>query len=126
MSELRLRLHDTLTGKLVPVVPRRPGEGGLYTCGPTTYDVAHIGHARAAIAPDILVRHLRAQGIRVVYVRNITDVDDKILKRAQQEGVPPMVLSAAMAKLYQDDVAAVGCTEPDVEPKVSKHIPDIV
>jgi cysteinyl-tRNA synthetase len=125
MPDLRLRLHDTLTGKLTPVVPRKPGEVGVYTCGPTTYDVAHVGHARAAIAPDVLVRHLRAQGIRVVYVRNITDVDDKILKRAQQEGVPPMELSARMAKLYEDDMAAVGCSVPDVQPKVSEHIPDI-
>ena len=126
MPQLRLRLHDTLTGNLTPLVPRKPGEVGVYTCGPTTYDVAHVGHARAAIAPDTLVRHLRAQGLRVVSVRNITDVDDKILKRAQQEGVPPMELSARMARLYQEDVAAVGCTPPDVEPKVSESIPDIV
>src|ERR1700727_2429410 len=112
MPQLRLRLHDTLTGNLTPLVPRKPGEVSVYTCGPTTYDVAHVGHARAAIAPDMLVRHLRAQGLRVVYVRNITDVDDKILKRAQQEGVPPMELSARMARLYQEDVAAVGCAPP--------------
>src|SRR4051812_22087631 len=126
MPELHLRLYDTLTARLTPLVPRRPGEVGVYTCGPTTYDVAHVGHARAAIVPDILVRHLRAQDRRVTYVRNITDVDDKILERARKEGVAPTELSARMAKLYQEDVRAVGCLEPEVEPKVSEHIPDIV
>ncbi|WP_434045482.1 MULTISPECIES: cysteine--tRNA ligase [Sorangium] len=121
-----LRLHDTLTQKLAPLVPRRPGEVRIYCCGPTTYDVAHVGHGRAALAPDILVRHLRARGLRVVYVRNITDVDDKILQRAAESGEPPMDLSARMARLYRDDVAALGCLEPDVEPKVSEHIPEVV
>ena len=120
-----LRLHDTLSAKLVPLVPRRPGEVRVYTCGPTTYDVAHIGHARAAIAPDVLVRHLRAQGLAVTYVRNVTDVDDKILKRAEQQGVPPMELSARMTALYQEDMRAVGCVDPDVQPLVSEHIADI-
>src|SRR4051812_15605433 len=126
MPDLRLRLHDTLTGKPTPLVPRQPGEVRIYTCGPTTYDVAHIGHARAALAPDVLVRHLRGQGLTVTYVRNITDVDDKILKRAGEQGVPPMELSARMARLYQEDVGLLGCLEPDVQPKVSEHIPDIV
>src|SRR5512144_1356106 len=99
-----LRLYDTLTARLTPLVPKHPGKVGIYTCGPTTYDVAHIGHARAAIAPDVLVRHLRGQGVHVVYVRNITDVDDKILKRAGEQGVTPMELSARMAALYQEDV----------------------
>ncbi|WP_437734940.1 cysteine--tRNA ligase [Sorangium sp. So ce1335] len=124
MSELRL--HDTLTQKLAPLVPRRPGEVRMYCCGPTTYDVAHVGHGRAALAPDILVRHLRARGLRVVYVRNVTDVDDKILQRAAESGEPPMELSARMARLYRDDVAALGCLDPDVEPKVSEHIPEVV
>ncbi|APR83379.1 Cysteinyl-tRNA synthetase [Minicystis rosea] len=126
MPALRLRLHDTLTGKLTPLVPKRPGEVRIYTCGPTTYDVAHIGHARAALAPDILVRHLRAQGLQVTYVRNITDVDDKILKRAGEQGIAPTELSAKMALLYQEDVGRIGCVEPDVQPKVSEHIPEII
>ncbi len=126
MSELHLRLHDTLTGQLAPLVPRQPGAVGVYTCGPTTYDVAHVGHARAAIAPDVLVRHLRGQGLKVTYVRNITDVDDNILKRALRDGSTPLELSDRMAKLYQDDMRAMGCAQPDVEPRVSEHIPAIV
>src|SRR5271168_1096449 len=115
MAEFHLRLHDTLTAHIVPFVPRHPGKAGVYTCGPTTYDVAHVGHARAAIAPDVLVRYLRTRGLQVTYVRNITDVDDNILKRAVREGTTPLELSARMAKLYQDDVRAVGCADPDVE-----------
>jgi cysteinyl-tRNA synthetase len=125
-AETRLRLYDTLTAKLTPLVPTRPGEVRVYTCGPTTYDVAHIGHARAALAPDVLVRHLRGQGLAVTYARNITDVDDKILKRAAEANEPPMELSARMAKLYQDDIGAIGCAPPDVEPRVSQHIPEII
>src|SRR5262245_61289116 len=110
MAELRLRLHDTLLGKLIPLVPRHAGQVRIYTCGPTTYDVSHVGHARAAIAPDILVRHLRGQGREVIYVRNITDVDDKILNRAAESCEEPMALSARMAKLYEEDIAALGCS----------------
>ena len=126
MREIRLQLHDTLSGKLKRFEPQRPGEARIYTCGPTTYDVAHAGHARAAVAPDVLVRHLRAQGIKVTYVRNITDVDDKILKRAQERGEEPTDLSAHFAKLYQADIRAAGCVDPDVEPRVSASIGDIV
>jgi len=126
MSELRLRLHDTLRGELRRIEPKEPGCAGVYTCGPTVYDVAHVGHARAALAPDLLVRYLRAHDLDVRYVRNLTDVDDKILKRAAELGEPPMILSARMAKLYQEDIAKLGCLVPDVEPKVSEHIEHIV
>ncbi len=126
MSTLRIHLYDTLSAKLTPVEPRRPGELRVYTCGPTVYDVAHIGQARAAIAPDILVRHARGQGLSVNYVRNVTDVDDKILKRAAESGEPPMELSARMARLYQEDIEALGCLRPTVEPRVSESIPEIV
>ncbi len=125
MPELKLRLHDTLTAKVTPLVPRHAGEVRVYCCGPTVYDVAHIGHARAALLPDILVRHLRGQGLKVTFVRNITDVDDKILKRAAETGEEPTALSARMAKLYQEDVTALGCLEPEVQPKVSESIGDI-
>ncbi|HEY4121096.1 MAG TPA: cysteine--tRNA ligase [Byssovorax sp.] len=123
---MALHLYDTLSTKLKPLTMRRPGEVGVYCCGPTTYDVAHIGHARAALAPDILVRHLRAQGLNVTYVRNVTDVDDKILKRATESGTPPMELSARFAGEYQRDMGELGCAPPDHEPKVSENIGEIV
>jgi cysteinyl-tRNA synthetase len=125
-TEPSLRLYDTLTAGLAPLVLRPSGEIGIYCCGPTVYDVAHVGHARAALAPDLLVRHLRADGFRVKYVRNITDVEDKILKRSSERGIEPLELSREMAKLYQEDIAALGCVTPDVEPKVSEHIPQII
>src|SRR3954471_7489232 len=114
MPTLRLHLHDTLSGRLTPAEPRHASELRIYTCGPTVYDVAHIGHARAAIAPDILVRHARGQGLTVNYVRNVTDVDDKILKPAAASGKEPMELSARMPRLYQEDIEALGCARPTV------------
>jgi cysteinyl-tRNA synthetase len=126
MAEITLRLFDTLTAAPQPLIPRPSGEVGVYCCGPTVYDVAHVGHARAALAPDVLVRHLRAEGFRTKYVRNITDVDDKILKRAAERSEAPLELSARMAAAYQDDIRALGCLQPDVEPKVSDTIPEIV
>ena len=126
MSETTLRLYDSLSASLQPLIPRTKGEVTVYCCGPTVYDVAHVGHARAALAPDILVRHLRADGLVVKYVRNITDVDDKILNRASERGEAPLELSKRMAVLYQEDMSALGCVAPDVEPKVSEHIQEIV
>src|SRR5687767_3877430 len=117
MPELRLRLHDSLTGQLVTLTPRRPDEVRVYTCGPTTYDVAHVRHSRAALAPDILIRHLRAVAPNLVHVRNVTDVEDKILARAAETGEEPMALSARMTALYQEDMSALGCLTPDHEPK---------
>ncbi|MDC0741039.1 cysteine--tRNA ligase [Polyangium mundeleinium] len=126
MPPIGLRLHDTMTGKLTELVPKRAGEVRVYCCGPTVYDVAHVGHARAALAPDVLVRHLRSQGVRVVYARNVTDVDDKILARSRENGETPLDLSARMAALYQEDIRALGCQDPDHEPRVSDSIADIV
>jgi len=126
MTESDLRLYDTLTNTLKPVVPQRPGEVRIYTCGPTVYDDAHVGHARAALAPDTLVRHLRGLGLKVTYARNITDVDDKILQRAGESGEEPTALSARMAERYHEDIRALGCVDPEVEPKVSAHIPQII
>jgi cysteinyl-tRNA synthetase len=115
-----------MTGKLVPLVPKRAGEVRVYCCGPTTYDISHVGHARAALAPDVLVRHLRGQGATVIYTRNITDVDDKILARSKENNETPTVLSARMTDAYQQDIAALGCATPDHQPRVSDHIAEII
>jgi cysteinyl-tRNA synthetase len=118
-------LYNTLSRKLEPIVPIRAGEVGVYCCGPTVYDVPHAGHARSALAPDLLVRRLRALGLRVKYVRNITDVDDKILERAAKNGEQPLDLSRRMADVYQTQVRKAGCLAPDHEPRVSEHLPQI-
>ena len=84
-----LRLYNTLTRQVEPFTPSTPGEAKLYVCGPTVYDVAHAGNARPPVVFDVLARHLRARGLRVTYVRNITDVDDKIVDRARDNGEHP-------------------------------------
>ncbi len=120
-----VRLYNTLTRTLEQLAPIEPGKVRIYCCGPTVYDLPHAGHARAALAPDILVRHLQARGFDVTYVRNITDVDDKILARAKEGGEAPLELSKRMAAAYQQQMAELGCLAPDHEPKVSEHLEDI-
>jgi cysteinyl-tRNA synthetase len=126
MADSTLHLYNTLTRKLEPFSPRVPGKAGVYVCGPTPYNVAHAGHARANLAFDVLVRHLRARGYEVMYVRNLTDVDDKILAAAQATGEEPLQLSARMARTIEEEMKAIGILTPDVEPKVSDHVDDIV
>jgi cysteinyl-tRNA synthetase len=123
---MSLRLYNTLSRQLEPFVPVRDGEARVYLCGMTPYDFAHAGNARSAVAFDILVRQLRARGYRVTSVRNITDVDDKILDRAKQNGESPLMLSARMAAIYQSDMRDLGCSDPTFEPKVSDNIPAII
>ncbi|HEY2408906.1 MAG TPA: cysteine--tRNA ligase [Polyangiaceae bacterium] len=120
-----LRLYDTLTRSTVEFQPAREGAARVYCCGPTVYDVPHVGHARAALAPDLLVRRLRSKGLEVTYVRNITDVDDKILERAKKNGEPPLDLSRRMAEIYRAQMREIGCLDPDHEPRVSDHLPQI-
>jgi cysteinyl-tRNA synthetase len=125
-SSPQLRVYNTMNQRLEPLQPVRPGEGGIYVCGPTVHDEPHAAHARSAGAFDLLVRHLRASGLRVTFVRNITDIDDKILKRASETGEEPLSLSARMTGIYQDDIGAINCLEPDHQPKVSDHMPEVI
>jgi len=119
-------ITDTMSGKKQPLATLVPGEVGIYCCGPTVYDMSHIGHARAALSPDVMVRFLRQQGYRVRYVRNITDIDDKIIARAQKDGLPAADVAARYADEYHRDLAALGMLIPDVEPRVSDHLPEII
>ncbi len=121
-----MRFYNTLSQRLEPLEPTRPGHVSLYVCGLTTYDHAHAGHARTFTAFDVLVRTLRARGLEVTYCRNVTDVDDKILKRAQERGEPPLEMSRRWARINQEELRAIGCLDPDAEPRVSESIPDIV
>jgi cysteinyl-tRNA synthetase len=120
------QLYSTLSRRLEPITRNADGSIGIYCCGPTVYDVPHAGHARSALAPDLLVRFLRARGERVTYVRNITDVDDKILERAKKNAESPLELSARMADVYVDQIGQCGCLRPDHQPRVSQHIPQII
>jgi cysteinyl-tRNA synthetase len=122
---MALHLYDTLAVKKVPFEPEEPGHARIYVCGPTTYDDAHIGHARPCIVYDVLVRHLRRSGVRVTYVRNVTDIDDKIIKRAAENGEAPHELAERMFQSYSQDMERLHNVTPDRQPKVSEHLDEI-
>ena len=121
-----IRLYDTARREKVALDPLEEGKIGIYVCGPTVYDMCHVGHARCYVAFDVMVRHLRHRGLEVNYVRNITDVEDKIITRAGKVDEDPIALAARFAEEFHADMKALGNAEPDVEPKVSDHIEDIV
>ena len=124
----QLRIHDTLTGQKVEFTPRDPKRVTMYVCGPTVYNYAHIGNARPAVVFDVLYRLLRRLygDEAVVYARNITDVDDKINAAAIEQGVPISAISDKFAAIYNDDLAALGCLEPTLQPRATDHIVEMV
>jgi cysteinyl-tRNA synthetase len=115
-------LTNTLSGKKEPLVPREPGHVRLYWCGVTVYSRTHVGHARFMLVSDLLVRHLRARGLRVTFVRNFTDIDDKMIARAAKEGITVPELAAREIEAFRQDVRALGCLEPTGEPRATEHI----
>jgi len=121
-----VRLYDSFRREKVPFETLEPGKVGMYVCGPTPYAPAHIGHAYSAIAFDTIRRCLRFLGYQVCYVRNVTDVEDKIIKRANERGEDPMALAARFADDYNRDMARFAVLPPDVEPRVSTHISEII
>jgi cysteinyl-tRNA synthetase len=121
-----VRLYNTLTQKVEDFVPATPGKVKMYVCGLTTYDLAHAGHARTNTTFDVLSRFLRARGFDVTYCRNVTDVDDNIVKRARENGEEPLALSKRMSEQADKDLAAIGCMKPELEPRVSTSIDDII
>jgi cysteinyl-tRNA synthetase len=126
MTAPDVRLYNSMTQRLERLEPLTPGRVGVYACGMTTYDHTHAGHARTFTTCDVLVRFLRARGYVVRYVRNVTDIDDKILKRALEREMPPLELSRKMAQANADELLSIGCAPPDVEPRVSDSIDDII
>lgn len=123
---MALSLYETCSCKVAAVRPSSGDTLRLYVCGPTVYDLSHVGHARCYVIYDVLVRHLRATGQKVRYVRNVTDVDDKILKRAGEKGETPTVLAERYLAEFHADMASLGNLPPDLEPKVTEHIPEII
>jgi len=121
-----MKLHNTLSGKLEEFVPLVAGKVGMYVCGVTVYDRSHIGHARALVTFDVLFRYLRFVGYDVTFVRNFTDVDDKIISRAQQAGIAAIDLAEANIRSFAEDVKAVGCLSPTVEPRATEHIDGMI
>ena len=120
-----IRLNDSLPKKKVAFEPLRPGKVGMYVCGPTPYTPAHIGHAYSAISFDTIRRALTFLGYDVTYVRNVTDIDDKIINRAKETGEDPLAMSKHFAAEYNRDMALFNVMAPTVEPTVTGHIPQI-
>jgi cysteinyl-tRNA synthetase len=121
-----LRIYNTLTQQKESFTPLVPGEVGMYVCGVTPYDVSHIGHARSALAFDVVVRYLRYLRYRVTFVKNYTDVDDKIIARANQLGAPIDELTERYIKAYQDDMAKLGVEPPTRDPRATRHISQMI
>jgi cysteinyl-tRNA synthetase len=123
-QEHPLKLYDSLSREVKPFVPQDPTRVTMYNCGPTVYSYAHIGNARAAVVADVLFRVLRhiygEEHVR--YARNITDVDDKIIASAQEQGVPISEITEKYARIYNEDLAALNCLPPTVQPKATEHI----
>jgi cysteinyl-tRNA synthetase len=123
---MALRVYNTLSGEKEIFVPLTPGKAGLYVCGVTVYDFCHIGHARANVVFDVIYRYLRYAGYDVTYVRNYTDIDDKIINRANQEGVDYRTISDRYIQAFDEDMERLGLAKPTVEPKATDHIGGII
>ena len=127
-----LRLHNTLTGQVEPFTTRVPGQAFVYVCGITPYDDCHMGHARTLVSFDIMRRWMMHSGLQVTYIQNVTDIDDKIIKRAAENDKKklqlsnPLELSAHFDKLSREDMALLGILSPTVMPKISEHIPQTI
>ena len=123
---MTLALHNTLTRRREPLEPVRPGHVGMYVCGPTVYDLAHIGNARPIVVFDVLYRVLKRLYPSVTYVRNITDIDDKINEASRKSGEPIESITARTTKAFHEDIAALGALPPDVEPRATAHVPQMI
>jgi cysteinyl-tRNA synthetase len=121
-----LHLHDTAARAVREFTPLRPGEASVYLCGATVQAPPHIGHLRSAVCFDVLIRWLEASGYRVTFCRNVTDVDDKILRVAEREGVAPAIVAERNQRAFTWAYEAVGCRPPDIEPRATGHIPEMI
>ncbi len=121
-----LKIYNTLGRSKQEFLPLRAGEVRMYVCGITVYDYCHIGHARMFIVFDIVQRWLRARGYRVNYVRNITDIDDKIIRRASENGEPVQALTDRFIRFMNEDADALGVQRPDHEPRATQYVPQML
>ena len=123
---MSIRIYNTLTHKKEPLTPIEPGHVKLYVCGITSYDYCHIGHARSSLAFDMIVKYLRYRGYRVTFVRNFTDIDDKIIKRAQEQQTSSEELANRFIDEFYVDMDYLGLERPDREPRATEHIPEMI
>src|SRR3989304_6208703 len=123
---MAVRIYNTLTGKKQVFKPIKPGQVKMYVCGVTVYDYCHLGHASSAIVFDMMRRYLAHKCYRVKYVRNFTDVDDKIINRAMQEGKGWQEVARKYTDEYYYDMKLLGVNKANIEPKATEHIPQMV
>ncbi|OOY49093.1 cysteine--tRNA ligase, partial [Solemya velum gill symbiont] len=121
-----LRIYNDLTGKKEEFQPIEPGKVRMYVCGMTVYDLCHLGHARVMVVFDVVYRYLKAIGYDVTYIRNITDIDDKIINRANEKGVPFIELTEHFVDEMHQDSDALAILPPDSEPKATEHMDEIL
>jgi len=121
-----LRIYNTLARDKQEFVPLRPGEVRMYVCGITVYDYCHLGHARMMLAFDVVQRWLRASGFKVTYVRNVTDIDDKIIRRALENKETIAELTARFTEAMNEDLGALGVQAPDREPRATNFVPQML
>ena len=121
-----IRIHNSLTGTKQELRPITPGALRMYVCGLTVYDYVHIGHARMLLVFDVVSRYLRHRGYHLTYVRNITDIDDKIIRRAAQNGEPIEALTARFIDAMNEDCVRLGIARPDHEPRATHYLPQII
>jgi cysteinyl-tRNA synthetase len=123
---MTLRIHNSLTRRLEDFVPLEPGQVRMYVCGMTIYDLCHVGHARMMMAFDVVYRWLRASGYAVSYVRNITDIEDKIIRRALDRGISIRTLTDEMIEAMRTDIGALGILAPTHEPRATDYVPQML
>ena len=121
-----IKLYNTLSGKKEEFVPIQPGTVLFYACGITVYDYSHLGHARGAVAFDVIRNYFTRKGYKVTYVRNFTDVDDKIINRAKQEGITAEDVAHKYIQAYHEDMKRLGVARADIEPKATEHVSEMV
>ncbi len=123
---MALRVFNTISGKKELLKTVEPGKIGMYVCGVTVYDLCHIGHARSVVVFDVIYRYLQYATYDVTYVRNFTDVDDKIIKRANEEGISTKELTERNIEAFYEDMDALGIARPTIEPRATEHVEEMV
>ena len=123
---MTLKIYNDLHREKEPFEPLEPGKVRMYVCGMTVYDYCHLGHARVVVVFDVVYRYLKARGYEVTYVRNITDIDDKIIQRANEQGIPFHELTRKFINAMHEDFAALGVEPPTLEPRATEHLDEII
>src|SRR3989338_643447 len=123
---MSLKIYNTLSGEKEVFKPLKSGEVRMYVCGPTVYHYIHVGNARPMVFFDVVFRYLKSKGFKVTYARNVTDIDDKIIKKAQDEKSSIQVVSQKYEKAFFEDMEKLGLMKPTYSPRATEHIPGMI